>query len=77
MILVSMTCCICGQKATPENGYVILGCSDGNERYVCCPSCLVDYAWQVKEKQSKLSKSKQEMAPIITLGPYGPLKEGF
>ena len=39
--------------------------------------CLLSYAWRIKEQQPKLSKSKQEFAPIITLGPYGPLKEGL
>ncbi len=27
---------------------------------ICSPSCLVEYAWKLKESQPKLSKSKLE-----------------
>ena len=47
------------------------------DEIICSPSCLVAFAWRIKEQQSKLSKSKQEFAPIITLGPYGPFKAEF
>jgi hypothetical protein len=34
---------------------------------ICSPSCLVAFAWRIKESQPKLSKSKKEYAPIITM----------
>ena len=33
-------------------------CADSETTRICSPSCLVEYAWEEKEAQEKLSKSK-------------------
>jgi hypothetical protein len=50
----------------PSTDYVVYinhHYSTGNistEHMICSPSCLVEWAWKVKEGQTKLSKSKVE-----------------
>lgn len=36
----------------------------GDTAYACSPSCLVELAWQIKQAQYKLSKSKSEEVTV-------------
>lgn len=47
----------------PRIGWLVTD-PDGYETLLCSPSCLVEWAWQIKQNQVKLSKSKDfEHAP--------------
>ena len=50
-------CDQCG-KYRPQIEYFVRRADDDEPIRVCSPSCLVELAWECKEAQSKLSKSK-------------------
>lgn len=53
-----MKCTICsGEDADPQDGLIVTDIAKVTVSYVCSPSCLVEYAWKLKQDQSKLSKS--------------------
>jgi hypothetical protein len=54
-----MPCANCHGPATPDTSVVLASCSDGLLRFICSPSCLVEWAWKLKDAQTKLSKSTQ------------------
>src|ERR1035437_3118414 len=65
----SVPCCVCHHPSTPDEGFVILGCHDHIERYVCGRRCLTDYAYERALAEGKTPNPRY--APIVTLGPYG------
>jgi hypothetical protein len=53
-------CYQCGKYFETEDSdaYMVHMFSISDVYYICSPSCLVGFAWDLKERQPKLSKSK-------------------
>lgn len=51
------TCQTCGKEWNPFSFLEVKG--PDIHALLCSPSCLVEWAWKLKESQIKLSKSKE------------------
>lgn len=60
-----MTCAICDNCGRDHDSYQQAywlrkdSRFHNGETFLCSPSCLVEWAWKLKESQEKLSKSKE------------------
>lgn len=56
-------CTMCGVKLDfdAKDYFIIYQADYDIDEYLCSPSCLVEFAWKLKESQPKLSKSKMEV----------------
>jgi len=54
----TMTCDNCFEEIVTRPHYDIAHLDFRDNKLICSPSCLVEWAWKLKDDQQKLSKSK-------------------